>query len=62
MDCKKFSSPDWNGSNLSSSLEKVNGVAEDLNWEVFKETLIEQAEQGVDYLRFMLGCYLDMFQ
>jgi len=39
---------------IYQALEKVNGVAEDLNWEVFRDTLIEQAEQGVDYLRFML--------
>ena len=34
---------------IYEALEKVNGVAEDLNWEIVKETLIEQAEQGVDY-------------
>jgi len=34
---------------IYQALEKVNGIAEDLNWEVFRETLIEQAEQGVDY-------------
>ena len=34
---------------LYQALEKVDGVVEDLSWEVFKETLIEQAEQGVDY-------------
>jgi len=34
---------------IYQALEKVNGVAEDLNWEVFRDTLIEQAEQGVDY-------------
>lgn len=33
---------------IYQALEKVNGIAEDLNWEVFRETLIEQAEQGVD--------------
>ena len=37
---------------IYQALEKVNGVAEDLSWEVFRETLIEQAEQGVDYLQF----------
>lgn len=31
---------------LYQALEKVNGVAEDLNWEIFRDTLIEQAEQG----------------
>ena len=44
----KILSPYWHGSNYQA-LEKVNDVTEDLNWEVFKETLIEQAEQGVDY-------------
>jgi phosphomethylpyrimidine synthase len=34
---------------IYQALEKVNGVAEDLCWEVFRDTLIEQAEQGVDY-------------
>lgn len=34
---------------IYQALEKVNGVAENLTWEVFRETLIEQAEQGVDY-------------
>ncbi|MCT4639082.1 MAG: phosphomethylpyrimidine synthase ThiC [Bacteroidales bacterium] len=34
---------------LYQALEKVNGKVEDLNWEIFKDTLIEQAEQGVDY-------------
>lgn len=34
---------------IYQALEKVNGVAEDLTWEVFRDTLIEQAEQGVDY-------------
>ncbi|MGR3441806.1 phosphomethylpyrimidine synthase ThiC, partial [Salipiger abyssi] len=34
---------------LYQALEKVNGIAEDLSWEVFRDTLIEQAEQGVDY-------------
>eukprot|EP00593_Proboscia_inermis_P005659 CAMPEP_0171322054 /NCGR_PEP_ID=MMETSP0816-20121228/114720_1 /TAXON_ID=420281 /ORGANISM="Proboscia inermis, Strain CCAP1064/1" /LENGTH=647 /DNA_ID=CAMNT_0011820439 /DNA_START=49 /DNA_END=1992 /DNA_ORIENTATION=- len=34
---------------IYQALEKVNGIAEDLTWEAFRETLIEQAEQGVDY-------------
>ena len=33
---------------IYQALEKVNGVAEDLTWEIFRDTLIEQAEQGVD--------------
>ena len=40
------------------ALEKVNGVAEDLNWEVFRDTLIEQAEQGVDYFTIHAGVLL----
>jgi thiamine biosynthesis protein ThiC len=34
---------------IYQALEKVNGVAEDLTWEAYRDTLIEQAEQGVDY-------------
>jgi len=34
---------------IYQALEKVDGIAEDLNWDVFRETLIQQAEQGVDY-------------
>ncbi len=40
---------------IYQALEKVNGVAEDLNWEVFRDTLIEQAEQGVDYFTIHAG-------
>lgn len=40
---------------LYQALEKVDGVAEDLNWEVYKDTLIEQAEQGVDYFTIHAG-------
>ena len=43
---------------IYQALEKVNGVAEELNWEVFKETLIEQAEQGVDYFTIHAGVRL----
>ena len=43
---------------IYQALEKVNGVAEDLNWDVFKETLIEQAEQGVDYFTIHAGVLL----
>lgn len=35
---------------IYQALEKVNGVVEDLTWEIYRDTLIEQAEQGVDYL------------
>ena len=43
---------------IYQALEKVDGVAENLNWEVFKETLIEQAEQGVDYFTIHAGVRL----
>ena len=43
---------------IYQALEKVNGVAEDLNWEVFRDTLIEQAEQGVDYFTIHAGFLL----
>jgi phosphomethylpyrimidine synthase len=43
---------------IYQALEKVNGVAEDLNWEVFRDTLIEQAEQGVDYFTIHAGVLL----
>ena len=41
------------------ALEKVDGIAENLNWEIFKETLIEQAEQGVDYFTIHAGLKLE---
>jgi phosphomethylpyrimidine synthase len=40
------------------ALEKVNGIAEDLTWEVYRDTLIEQAEQGVDYFTIHAGVRL----
>lgn len=43
---------------LYQALEKVNGVAEDLTWEVYRDTLIEQAEQGVDYFTIHAGVLL----
>jgi len=43
---------------IYQALEKVNGKAEDLNWEVFRDTLIEQAEQGVDYFTIHAGVLL----
>lgn len=43
---------------IYQALEKVNGVAEDLTWEVFKDTLIEQAEQGVSYFTVHAGVLL----
>ncbi|NDW23007.1 phosphomethylpyrimidine synthase ThiC [Alteromonas hispanica] len=44
---------------IYQALEKVNGVAEALTWEVFKDTLIEQAEQGVDYFTIHAGVLLE---
>ena len=43
---------------LYQALEKVGGVAEDLTWEIFRDTLIEQAEQGVDYFTIHAGIRL----
>ena len=43
---------------IYQALEKVDGVAENLNWEVFRDTLIEQAEQGVDYFTIHAGVLL----
>ncbi|WP_208986435.1 phosphomethylpyrimidine synthase ThiC [Pseudovibrio sp. Ad13] len=45
---------------LYQALEKVNGIAEDLTWEIFRDTLIEQAEQGVDYFTIHAGVRLHM--
>ncbi len=43
---------------IYQALEKVNGVAEDLSWDVFRDTLIEQCEQGVDYFTIHAGVRL----
>lgn len=43
---------------IYQALEKVDGKAEELNWEIFKDTLIEQAEQGVDYFTIHAGVRL----
>ena len=43
---------------IYQALEKVDGVAEDLTWELFRDTLIEQAEQGVDYFTIHAGVLL----
>lgn len=43
---------------IYQALEKVGGVAEDLTWEIFRDTLIEQAEQGVDYFTIHAGVLL----
>ncbi|MBS1027125.1 phosphomethylpyrimidine synthase ThiC [Gluconobacter albidus] len=45
---------------LYQALEKVGGIAEDLTWEIFRDTLIEQAEQGVDYFTIHAGVRLHM--
>ena len=45
---------------LYQALEKVEGIAEDLSWEVYRDTLIEQAEQGVDYFTIHAGVRLHM--
>lgn len=44
---------------MYQALEKVNGIAEDLNWEVMRDTLLEQAEQGVDYFTIHAGLLLE---
>jgi len=43
---------------IYQALEKVDGVAEDLTWEIYRDTLIEQAEQGVDYFTIHAGVRL----
>ncbi|MEM6556725.1 MAG: phosphomethylpyrimidine synthase ThiC, partial [Pseudomonadota bacterium] len=43
---------------IYQALEKVNGIAEDLTWEVYRDTLIEQCEQGVDYFTIHAGVRL----
>ena len=47
---------------IYQALEKVNGIAEDLTWEIFRDTLIEQAEQGVDYFTIHAGVRLPFIQ
>ncbi len=44
---------------IYQALEKVDGIAEDLTWDIFKETLVEQAEQGVDYFTIHAGVKLE---
>ena len=43
---------------IYQALEKVNGIAENLTWQVFRDTLLEQAEQGVDYFTIHAGVLL----
>ena len=45
---------------LYQALEKVGGIAEDLTWQIFRDTLVEQAEQGVDYFTIHAGVRLHM--
>ena len=47
---------------IYQALEKVNGVVEDLTWEIFRDSLIEQAEQGVDYFTIHAGVLLRYIQ
>jgi phosphomethylpyrimidine synthase len=47
---------------IYQALEKVGGIAEDLTWEVYRDTLIEQAEQGVDYFTVHAGVLLRYIQ
>jgi phosphomethylpyrimidine synthase len=47
---------------IYQALEKVGGVAEDLTWDIFRDTLIEQAEQGVDYFTIHAGVLLRYIQ
>ena len=46
---------------IYQALEKVNGVAEDLTWEVYRDTLIEQCEQGVDYFTIHAGVTISLY-
>ena len=48
----------WVRFHIYQALEKVEGKVEELNWEVFKDTLIEQCEQGVDYFTIHAGVLL----
>ncbi|MFP4312857.1 MAG: phosphomethylpyrimidine synthase ThiC [Alphaproteobacteria bacterium] len=47
---------------IYQALEKVGGIAEDLTWEIYRDTLIEQAEQGVDYFTIHAGVRLPFVQ
>ncbi|MFN3700851.1 MAG: phosphomethylpyrimidine synthase ThiC [Alphaproteobacteria bacterium] len=47
---------------IYQALEKVGGIAEDLSWDIFRDTLIEQAEQGVDYFTIHAGVRLPFVQ
>ena len=47
---------------IYQALEKVGGIVEDLNWDIYRDTLIEQAEQGVDYFTIHAGVLLRFIQ
>ena len=55
MDCPQLSCPRRYRTSIYQALEKVNGKVENLNWEIYKDTLIEQCEQGVDYFTIHAG-------
>ena len=57
MDHAQQPGADWHGADLSGA-GKVDGKAEELTWEIFRDTLIEQAEQGVDYFTIHAGVLL----
>ena len=57
MDPSQFARADRHGP-IYQALEKVNGKAEELTWEIYRDTLIEQAEQGVDYFTIHAGVRL----
>lgn len=57
MDHPQFACSHWYCSYLPG-IGKVGGVAEDLTWEIYRDTLIEQAEQGVDYFTVHAGVLL----
>jgi phosphomethylpyrimidine synthase len=57
MDHPQFASADRHGADLPGAGEG-RGIAEDLTWEIYRDTLIEQAEQGVDYFTIHAGVRL----
>jgi len=57
VDRPQLAGADRHGADLPA-LEKVDGKAEELTWEIFRDTLIEQAEQGVDYFTIHAGVLL----
>jgi len=57
MDLAQFPGAHWHRTDLSS-FGKVDGKAEELTWEIFRDTLVEQAEQGVSYFTIHAGVLL----